>query len=209
MSSSENINHVSQNEGDNLEMEGNNEDKCNIEEEDDDNLESDTSVEVDREVFFEFLAECGIMLSICRYGNCPRCFRWSVIGLKCPITRCNSTIVNIMVRYGDNSYALNPLFISIMLSKTSILMSGLCNPHERVPSNPNDEEWEKMLIVENIPSDVIPKAHQILKAIIHLDRNKISDDDKKWLMLVGKMIVMEDTNQFGEQETHTSQNPYV
>ena len=54
MSSSKNVNHVSQNEGDNLEMEGNNEDKCNIEEEDDDNLETDTSVEVDCKVFLNF-----------------------------------------------------------------------------------------------------------------------------------------------------------
>ena len=75
MSSSKNNNNVSPNEEDNLEVKGNNEDKCNIDKEEDDNLETDTSVEVDHEVFFEFLAECGILLSICRYGNCPKCFR--------------------------------------------------------------------------------------------------------------------------------------
>ena len=53
MSSSENVNHVLQNEGDNLEMEVNNKDKCNIEEEEED-VETDTSVEVDCEVFLNF-----------------------------------------------------------------------------------------------------------------------------------------------------------
>ena len=54
MSSSNNDNHISPNEGNNLEMEGNNKDECNIDEEEDDNLETDTSVEVDHEVFLNF-----------------------------------------------------------------------------------------------------------------------------------------------------------
>ena len=54
MSSSNNDNHVSPNEGNNWEMETNNEDEYDIDEEEDENLETDTSAEVDHEVWFEF-----------------------------------------------------------------------------------------------------------------------------------------------------------
>ena len=63
-------------------------------------------------------------------------------------------------------------------------------------------------MLDNIPKLALSKACQMLNAIIYLDPTKISENDKLWLVVVSKMIDIDDTNKFDEQETHSSQNPW-
>ena len=146
-------------------------------------------------------ARYSFLLEECKYGNCPKCFRWSVVGLRCPIPECDSTIVNFKIDLEPEfpNHFLNPLLLSLILSETSIVMSGLCNPYERVPSIDDNVEKVKIFISNDIWEEGVElKAHHVLNGIINLDCSFISENDRWWLSLVSKQINMKDINQIGK-----------
>ena len=97
------------------------------------------------------------------------------------------------------NHFLNPLLLSLMLSETSIVMSGLCNPYERVPSIDDNVERVKIFTSNDIPEEGVElKANHVLNAIINLDPSFISENDRWWLSLVSKQINMKDINQIGK-----------
>ena len=165
-----------------------------------------------RQSLYHDFAMYSFLLEECKYGNCPKCFCWSVVGLRCPIPECDSTIVNFKIDLEPEfwNHFLNPLLLSLMLSETSIVMSGLCNPYERVPSIDDNVERVKMFTSNVFPKEGVElKAHQVLDAIIYMEPKFISENNKHWLKLVSKQIDMKDTNQFGKQETQSCQNTLV